>query len=557
MINISNIKLLPSKIYLIGSISIIAGFVNSLTIFGLAMLLQVFLFIVGFIELQNINHNLHFLTNNIPLFLVIFFFVIILQGVSLFFQSFINIIFSEKFNLEIKKKILNLIFNPESLYDFDIGTTSNIFSQIIPKSASYLNALLRFITLLIQIVIIALICLYLMPNLFVISLFFLSFTIPIFLYLNKKSKKYGTLIMQSNKKMSLQLMRSIKNYIFLSILGISKKEKNKAKIFANDYYSNFMRSNLYYSLSSSLPQTIGTVIMIILFYRFSGANSNSADVLSFFYLFYRLIGMLSQNVTILNNINLESPNFDNLMHILKKHSDLRKFADFENDDSAIIQIDFNKIPLKVSNLKFRYSSKTNYILKNISFNLNRSSILVVKGPSGSGKTTLLMSLIGILKNYTGQIIWFENNLKDYNHQNFRSVIGYVGPETYIIPGSIHENLCYGLSTIPSKDEIINACKMSESYKYIMQLEHGFDSKLSEQGEGLSMGQKQRLGLARAFLRNPKILIFDEFTANLDKENEDIIVENISQIRRDMTIIISTHSNSFDALGDKIINLNDQ
>ena len=225
MINISNIKLLPSKIYLIGSISIIAGFVNSLTIFGLAMLLQVFLFIVGFIELQNINHNLHFLTNNIPLFLVIFFFVIILQGVSLFFQSFINIIFSEKFNLEIKKKILNLIFNPESLYDFDIGTTSNIFSQIIPKSASYLNALLRFITLLIQIVIIALICLYLMPNLFVISLFFLSFTIPIFLYLNKKSKKYGTLIMQSNKKMSLQLMRSIKNYIFLSILGISKKEK--------------------------------------------------------------------------------------------------------------------------------------------------------------------------------------------------------------------------------------------------------------------------------------------------------------------------------------------
>ena len=82
-----------------------------------------------------------------------------------------------------------------------------------------------------------------------------------------------------------------------------------------------------------------------------------------------------------------------------------------------------------------------------------------------------------------------------------------------------------------------------------------NSELNEFGEGLSMGQKQRIGLARALLRNPKILIFDEITANLDKQTELEIVSNLMQIKSSFTILIASHSNAFDKFADKIINLN--
>ena len=163
-----------------------------------------------------------------------------------------------------------------------------------------------------------------------------------------------------------------------------------------------------------------------------------------------------------------------------------------------------------------------------------------------------MNLIGVNQPTRGDIFWGGENLRDIERGVFRKYIGFLGPEPYILSATIKENLLYGLSDLPTQEELEKACKLSHSLDFINSLPSRFDSLLTEQGEGLSMGQKQRLGLARALLRKPKILILDEITANLDNETEKKIVGNIESLKKEMTVLVATHSSAFDKIADKMI-----
>jgi len=185
-------------------------------------------------------------------------------------------------------------------------------------------------------------------------------------------------------------------------------------------------------------------------------------------------------------------------------------------------------------------------------------MLVIKGASGSGKTSLLMNLIGVLKHTSGQIYWGGTDLNCLDIAAFREKIGYMGPEPFIIAGTVKENLTYGLKEIPSSDdELWEACRIADAEDFLKKMEDGLSTKLSDLGEGLSMGQKQRLGLARALLRNPEILILDEVTANLDRKTEKAITRNIAKLKKGMTILVSTHSVAFDGIADQILELGEE
>ena len=132
----------------------------------------------------------------------------------------------------------------------------------------------------------------------------------------------------------------------------------------------------------------------------------------------------------------------------------------------------------------------------------------------------------------------------------------MGPEPFIISGTIRDNLGYGLNNNPIDEELWIACNEAEADDFIKALDQGLDSPLSEMGEGLSMGQKQRLGMARALLRQPEILILDEVTANLDRKTELALIQNIMKMKDNMTILVSTHSNAFDDIADQILELGD-
>jgi ABC-type bacteriocin/lantibiotic exporter with double-glycine peptidase domain len=181
---------------------------------------------------------------------------------------------------------------------------------------------------------------------------------------------------------------------------------------------------------------------------------------------------------------------------------------------------------------------------------------VVTGPSGSGKSTFIGLLLGLIKPQIGTVRAIMDEGKSYsldmNQKKLLKSIGYVGPENFLIDGTIYDNILYGLNQIPSESDVNNALKLSEC-QFVFDLPHQMNHRLTEQGAGLSAGQKQRLSLCRALLRNPKVLILDEATANLDVDTEERLVKTLATLKRKMTIIGVTHRSALLKIADQHLN----
>ena len=175
---------------------------------------------------------------------------------------------------------------------------------------------------------------------------------------------------------------------------------------------------------------------------------------------------------------------------------------------------------------------------------------MIQGPSGTGKSTLLYTLLGLYFPSAGEVLWNGFRIERLPLESFRGKIGYVGPEAFLKEGTIYDNLCYGLSRIPSNEELIEAATKADCIDFINESKQRWETVILENGVGLSAGQKQRLGFARAYLRKPKILVLDEATSNLDAETETRIVDNLRRIKSEMIIIAASHR-------DKILEIADQ
>jgi ABC-type multidrug transport system fused ATPase/permease subunit len=215
--------------------------------------------------------------------------------------------------------------------------------------------------------------------------------------------------------------------------------------------------------------------------------------------------------------------------------------------------------LKTEGLSFNYNDRQethHSVFHNLNIELPERQMLVIKGPSGSGKTTLLMVLIGVLSHSSGRVEWGGVNMAELDTSAFRSKIGYMGPEPYIISGTVRDNLLYGMREKFTDEELWRACREANAEPFLNAMKNGLDSRLNEQGEGLSMGQKQRLGLARELLGKTWLLVLDEVTSNLDPVTEKVIIRNVDAMKTGMTILVSTHSNAFDGITNQILDLGD-
>lgn len=202
----------------------------------------------------------------------------------------------------------------------------------------------------------------------------------------------------------------------------------------------------------------------------------------------------------------------------------------------------------VDNICFSYSDEP--VIKNVSMELGKNQIIGISGKSGSGKSTLLKLLMRFYDPQSGNILVGKASLKELNTSSLRNTFSYVTQSTYLFNDTILENLCIA-NRNASMEEIISACKKASIYDYIMSLPDTFHSKVGELGSNLSDGERQRLGLARAFLHPGSIILLDEPTSNLDSLNEAIILKSIKEHSRNKTVILVSHRPSTMSIADKI------
>jgi len=225
-------------------------------------------------------------------------------------------------------------------------------------------------------------------------------------------------------------------------------------------------------------------------------------------------------------------------------------SEIVNNDKAIIPKTI-KGEIEFKNVTFQYRDASLKALDGVSCKLVAGSTVALVGPSGGGKTTLARLIYRHYDANSGQVLVDGQDVRDFNLFAYRRFLAIVPQEVEIFDVSVKENIAYAHPGASQK-EIEAAARIANAEEFILKLEKGYDTLVGERGIKLSGGQRQRLGIARAILANPKILIFDEATSNLDSQSERLIQDALGRIGRNRTVIIIAHRLSTIKQADKII-----
>ncbi len=202
------------------------------------------------------------------------------------------------------------------------------------------------------------------------------------------------------------------------------------------------------------------------------------------------------------------------------------------------------------NVSFSFD-RTKKVLKNINLTIDPGDVVGIVGTTGSGKSTLINLLLRYYDHYEGTITVGGVDIRDIDMQYYRSCIGYVQQEPHMFHDTIFNNIAYGDEGY-SVDEVINAADIANAHEFIVRQPDGYDSVLGERGVGLSGGERQRISIARAMLRNPKMLVFDEATASVDSETEHLIQDAIENLISGRTTLMIAHRLSTLSKANKIV-----
>jgi len=224
------------------------------------------------------------------------------------------------------------------------------------------------------------------------------------------------------------------------------------------------------------------------------------------------------------------------------------------DNKHYKALDFNE-SLKLKNLSYQYNTTLPKILNNITIEVKKGEKVAIKGETGSGKSTLINIISGLLDQTEGRILVDNTEVKTENKKNWQKNISIVPQAIFLHDASILENIAIGINVNEIDFDIVKkSAKLAHIDSFIEKLPNKYNEKVGERGVRLSGGQKQRIGIARAFYRNSSLIILDEPTNALDLATENLIMESIKIIGKNITVIMISHSNNSLKYFDKIIDL---
>ena len=224
--------------------------------------------------------------------------------------------------------------------------------------------------------------------------------------------------------------------------------------------------------------------------------------------------------------------FERFMEIMDIEPDIK-------DKEGAVEMSDVKGDIVFDDVSFKYKEGAHRVLRHINLDIEAGSYVALVGSSGGGKTTLC-SLIPRFYDVTGGSIRIDGkDIRNIKLKSLRDHIGIVQQDVYLFAGTVIENISYGKPG-STREEIIEAAKLANAHDFIMELPNGYDTDIGQRGIKLSGGLKQRLSIARVFLKNPPILIFDEATSALDNESENIVKESLEKLAKNRTTLVIAH-----------------
>ncbi|NSQ75863.1 ABC transporter ATP-binding protein [Enterococcus faecalis] len=255
-------------------------------------------------------------------------------------------------------------------------------------------------------------------------------------------------------------------------------------------------------------------------------------LMSFLMYLFNLIGAMPIIATLFSEVAKAAGSTRRVQELLSREPE-----DFESGQD----IDLSEKTLSVKNVKFSYEDAPEEpILTDISFTAQPNQVIAFAGPSGGGKSTIFSLIERFYEPTEGQIKFGDIDIKDIKLSDYRRQIGFVSQDSAIMVGTIRDNLTYGLAENFSDEQLWDVLELAYARKFVEEMPDKLNTEVGERGVKISGGQRQRIAIARAFLRNPKILMLDEATASLDSESEMKVQEALSNLMKGRTTLVIAH-----------------
>lgn len=207
--------------------------------------------------------------------------------------------------------------------------------------------------------------------------------------------------------------------------------------------------------------------------------------------------------------------------------------------------------MSLTDISFAYpEEEKENILKDFSLHIHRNTIHGILGKSGCGKSTLLKLLMRFYETGKGKVLYGSRNVNEIDTSSLRNHISYVTQETFLFEDTIENNIKVAKEDA-TREEVIEAAKKASIHEFISSLPQGYDTKLKELGNSVSGGERQRIGIARAFLHQAEVILLDEPTSNIDSLNEGMILKSLLQEKKDKTIVLVSHRKSTMGIADEV------
>lgn len=334
--------------------------------------------------------------------------------------------------------------------------------------------------------------------------------------------------------------------------AIDEFDKLNEQLFNTAYKSNFL-SAVMHPITVFIGNIGYVAVCLVGGLNVIKGKINIGDIQAFIQYVRQLNQPITQIAQIMNVIQAMVAAAERVFEILDEEEMVEdtKHPVSILDDNGQIKI---KGDVKFEHVRFGYDPNE-IIVKDFSLDVANGKQVAIVGPTGAGKTTLVKLLMRFYELNGGNIYVDGVNINDYTRNDLRSLFGMVLQDAWLYTGSIKNNIRYGKPDA-SDEEVYEACKMAHVDHFIKTLDHGYDTEISEEATGISQGQKQLLTIARAFLKNPKILILDEATSSVDTRTEQLIQDGMERLMKGRTSFVIAHRLSTIKNADIIIVLNE-
>ena len=497
------------------------------------------------------------LSSGINLLILIPIALIISYGVariaSLTFEGMRDALFSKVSQHAIREVSLTIFKHLHSLsLQFHLNRQTGALSKFIDRGTKGIDFLLRYVIFnvvptFIEIILVSIILLNLYGYFYaLITIITITIYVILTFIITQWRVQFRRDMNSADNSVSTKMIDSLLNFETVKYFNNENHEFNRLDVSLKKYELAANKSRHSLSLLN-IAQIIvimsGITIMLVM--TAFGIRSNDISIGGFVVINAYML-QLYQPLNFLGSVYREIQqslvDMENMFNLLDEKSKVK---------DSLKQLKINsKTEIKFSNISFGYDERRT-VIKDISFEVPNGKKVAIVGPTGAGKSTISRLLFRFYDPTNGSIYINDENINSISQHSLRKIIGVVPQDTVLFNDTIHYNISYG-DPKASEDDIINAAKNADIHNFVISLPDGYETIVGERGLKLSGGEKQRVAIARTFLKNPKILFFDEATSALDSTTEKEIQKNLENISKNKTTLIIAHRLSTAAYADNII-----